>query len=452
MRNNLIERDLLYNWHPYTQMKDCEDMPPIPIKKAEGVKLFDYDGNSYYDTISSWWCNVHGHGHPAIVKAISDQVRSLEHVLFAGFTHEPAVGLAERLVKITPEGLTRVFYSDNGSTAVEVAMKMSFQYWLNSGLEGKTKFISLDRAYHGDTIGAMSVSGVDLYNKKFSPLFFDAFKAATPYCYRCPCAKEKGNCAIECLASLEGILKAHAPEVAALILEPILLGAGGMIIYPAEYLKGAARLAKEYDVHLILDEVAAGFGRTGKMFAAEHAGVSPDFMCISKGITSGYLPMGVTMTTNEVYEAFYDDHEKNKTFFHGHTYTANPVSCAAACASIDLFEEENTLEHVKDISTALTGFLESITDHPMVGDTRTIGTVAAIELVKDKKTGEPLDPKDRVGLSIYRQALEHGLLLRPLGDIIYLFLPLSVTTGELEDILTRTGDVLHGCAHKVRSG
>ncbi|MDP8298679.1 MAG: adenosylmethionine--8-amino-7-oxononanoate transaminase [Candidatus Tantalella remota] len=451
MRNDLIKRDLKYNWHPYTQMKDMEEMPPIPIKKAEGVKLFDYDGNFYYDTISSWWCNVHGHCHPAIVKAIKDQLGAVEHVLFAGFTHEPAVDLAERLVKITPEGLDRVFYSDNGSTAVEVAMKMSFQFWLNSGLKGKTKFVSLDRAYHGDTVGTMSVSGVDLYNKKFAPLFFDTFKAATPYCYRCPYGKEKGNCAVECLGSLEEILRVHSREVAALILEPILMGAGGMIIYPADYLAGAARLAEKYNVHLILDEVAAGFGRTGKMFACEHAGVTPDFMCISKGITSGYLPLGVTMTTSEVYEAFYDDHEKNKTFFHGHTYTANPVSCAAACASIDLFEAENTLGNVKNISTALNSFLEGIADHPMVGDTRTIGAVGAIELVKDPATGEPLDPKDRVGLSIYRQALKHNLLLRPLGDIIYLFLPLSVTPEELKDILSRTGDVLQSCVKEVRS-
>ena len=442
MNKNIIERDLKHNWHPYTQMKDCEDNPPIPIKRAEGIRLYDYDGNFYYDTISSWWCNVHGHNHPKIKKAINDQLDSLEHVLFAGFTHEPAVDLAEKLAEITPDGLTRIFYSDNGSTAVEVALKMSFQYWQNTGVNGKTKFLSLDRAYHGDTLGAMSVSGVDLYNKRFGALLFDSFKAPTPYCYRCPCGKEKDDCAIECLGLLDEILSAHAEEIAAVILEPILMGAGGMIIYPSAYLEGASRLAKKHNVHLILDEVATGFGRTGKMFACEHAGVVPDFMCISKGITSGYLPLGVTVTNDKVYNAFYDDYEKQKTFFHGHTYTANPVSCAAACASIDLFNEENTLKNVRQINSALNSFLEEVSAHPLVGDTRSIGAVGAIELVKDKETREPFGLEERVGSLIYKKGLEKGLLLRPLGNIVYFFLPLATTKEDLDDIFRRAGSVL----------
>ncbi len=286
--DNWIKRDLKLLWHPYTQMKDCHTLPPILIDKARGIKLYDNKGNFYYDTISSWWCNVHGHNHPGIKKAINKQLNSLEHVLFAGFTHKPAILLAERLISITPQNLTRVFFSDNGSTSVETALKMSFQYWQNAGrksrqMRGKKKFISLDYAYHGDTIGAMSVSGVDLFNKVFSPLFFSSFKVPSPYCYRCPMGKDRPSCNLECTGPLERLLRKRNSEIAAVILEPLVLAAGGMIVYPVEYLKKVERLTRRYNVHLILDEVATGFGRTGKMFACEYAGVKPDFMCLSKG-------------------------------------------------------------------------------------------------------------------------------------------------------------------------
>ena len=302
--NTWLKKDLKYNWHPYTQMKDCRRFPPILIEKAKGIRLYDNKGKVYYDTISSWWCNVHGHNHPEIKKAINNQLKKLDHILFAGFTHKPAIELAEKLVSITPSNLTKVFYSDNGSAAVETALKMSFQYWQNIGRKKKTKFLSLDSAYHGDTVGAMSVSGVDLFNKAFSPLFFKSFKAPSPYCYRCPVGGDKSTCSIECINSLEAILKKKSKEIAALILEPMVMAAGGMIIYPHTYLKGAARLAKKYNIHLILDEVASGFGRTGKMFACEHAKVKPDFICLSKGITSGYLPFAATLTTSKIYNVF----------------------------------------------------------------------------------------------------------------------------------------------------
>ena len=446
MKKELVEKDLRYVWHPYTQMKDCEEMPPIPIEKAYGIKLYDYDGNFYYDTISSWWCNVHGHNHPVIKSAIKKQLDSLEHVLFAGFTHKGAVELAERLIEITPESLTKVFYSDNGSTAVEAAMKMSFQYWQNTGKRGKVKFLSLDMAYHGDTLGSMSVSGVDLFNEKFKPLFFDSFKVPTPYCYRCALGKEKDTCAFECLSEMENVLKGHADEVSAIVIEPIMMGAGGMIVYPPEYLKGVSELAKKYKVHLIADEVAAGFGRTGKMFACEHAHVQPDFMCLSKGVTSGYLPMGVTLTTDEVFNAFYDDYDKVKTFYHGHTFTANPLSCAAAIASIDLFKEEGTLERVPEINEKLLSFLEEMSSLPMVGNIRSIGAVGAIELVKDKETKEPFAMSERIGLQVYKRGLEENLLLRPLGNVIYFFLPLCVKQDELSDIFHRASKVIHSIA------
>jgi len=443
MKEDLVKRDLKHVWHPYTQMKDCESMPPIPIARAEGIKLYDYNGNFYYDTISSWWCNVHGHNHPAIKSAIIEQLDSLEHVLFAGFTHKPAVELAERLVSITPENLTKVFYSDNGSTAVEIALKMSFQYWHNTGKSKKTKFLSLDRAYHGDTMGTMAISGVDLFNKKFEGFFFESYKAPTPYCYRCPCGKEKETCSIECLGKMEEVLKEKSDEIAAIVLEPILMGAGGMIIYPPEYLKGARDLADKYGTHLILDEVATGFGRTGKMFASEHAQVEPDFMCVSKGITSGTMPLSATLTTEEVFRAFYDDYDNLKTFYHGHTYTANPLACAAAVASIDLFEKEKTLNRVGSINIMIESFLEVMSVLPLVGDARCIGSVGAIELVKNKETKEPFDPSERMGLKIYKAGLKRNLLLRPLGDVIYFFLPLSSKTEEVDDIFYRAADVIH---------
>ena len=441
-KEELLKKDKAHIWHPYTQMKDCENMPPVPIVRAKGVELFDIDGNFYYDTISSWWCNVHGHCHPAIINAVKKQLDSFEHVLFAGFTHAPAVELSEKLAAIAPPGLTRVFFSDNGSTAVEVALKMSFQFWKNTGKKGKEKFLSLDLAYHGDTLGAMSVSGVGLYNRVFEPLFFDTYRAPTPYCYRCPVSKERESCSIDCLAKVEEILKKHSEEIAALILEPILMGAGGMIIYPAGYLKGIRELSSKYNVHLIADEVASGFGRTGKMFACEHAGIRPDLMCISKGVTSGYLPLAATLATDEIYNAFYADYKEMKTFYHGHTYTANPLACAAAVASLDLFEKEHTLRNVASINAALGSFLHDISDLPGVGDTRSIGAVGAIELVKDKDTKEPYGIEERVGLDIYRKGLENNLLLRPLGNVIYFFLPLCVTGPELKDIFRRTGKVL----------
>jgi len=302
-------------------MKDCRKLPPILIEKAKGMKLYDNKGNYYYDTISSWWCNVHGHNHPKIKEAINRQLYSLEHVLFAGFTHKTAILLAERLVSATPKNLTKVFFSDNGSTSVEIALKMSFQYWQNIGRRKKIKFISLDYGYHGDTIGTMSVSGVDLFNKVFSPLFFSSFKVPSPYCYRCPMGKERSSCKMECIRPLEEILRERNGEIAAIILEPLVLAAGGMIVYPLEYLKRVGELTKRYNVHLILDEVATGFGRTGKMFACEYAAIKPDFMCLSKGISAGYLPLGVTLTTDKVYRAFYADYDRKKTFYHGHTYT-----------------------------------------------------------------------------------------------------------------------------------
>jgi adenosylmethionine-8-amino-7-oxononanoate aminotransferase len=437
-----IKKDLQYIWHPYTQMKDCETLSPILIERARGAKLYDNKGNFYYDTISSWWCNVHGHNHPKIKAAIKKQLNSLEHILFAGFTHKPAILLAEKLVSITPKNLSKVFFSDNGSTAVEAALKMSFQYWRNTGQKNKTKFLSLDLAYHGDTIGALSVGGDTVFNKAFDALRFESFKVPSPYCYRCPLGKQRDSCNIDCIKPLESTLKKHKDKIAAIILEPLLMGAAGMIIYPVQYLKQAAELAKKYDVHLIADEVATGFGRTGKMFACQHASVQPDFICLSKAITSGTLPFAATLTTDKIYNAFYDDYEKFKTFYHGHTYTANPLGCATALASLEIFEEEKTLEKVKTLIPVLHNGLERFRPLNFVGDVRYIGMVGAIELVRDKKTKQLFDVKERIGRRIFQKGLKEHLILRPLGNVIYLFPPLSITKRQLTDILKKTFKVI----------
>ncbi len=442
--NRWIKKDLKHIWHPYTQMKDCRKWPPILIERAKGIKLYDNKGNFYYDTISSWWCNVHGHNHPKIKAAIKKQLNSLEHTLFAGFTHKPAVVLAERLVSITPKALTRVFFSDNGSTSVEIALKMSFQYWLNSGRKRKTKFVSLDLAYHGDTIGAMSVGGATVFNKAFDTLLFESFKVPTPYCYRCPVGKQRNRCNTDCIKPLETTLKKHKDKIAAVILEPLLMGAAGMIVYPVEYLKKTAELAKKCDVHLIADEVATGFGRTGKMFACEHADVQPDFMCLSKGITSGTLAFAATLTSEEIYNAFYDDYEKYKTFYHGHTYTANPLGCAAALASLEIFEREKTLEKIRTLIPVFHDGMERFRPLRFVGDVRYIGMVGAIELVKDKETKKPFDAAERIGQRTFQRGLKENLILRPLGNVIYLFLPLSITKSQLHEILGKTFKIVEG--------
>jgi len=438
--NKWIKKDLRYNWHPYTQMKDCKDSPPILIEKAKGIKLYDSEGKIYYDSISSWWCNIHGHNHPKIKGAIKKQLDKLEHVLFAGFTHKPAILLSERLISIAPDRLSKVFFSDNGSTAVETALKMSFQYWHNKGMKTKTKFVSSDYGYHGDTIGTMSISGVDLFNEIFKSIFFSSFKVPAPYCYRCPMKKKRSSCNIECIRPLENLLRKKHKRITALVLEPMVMAAGGMIIYPKEYLKRAASLTKEYKVHLILDEVATGFGRTGKMFACEHAKVKPDFMCLSKGITSGYLPLGATLTTKKIYNTFCGDIKK--TFYHGHTYTANPLACSAALASLEVFRKEKVLHKLNKKIRYFRKALKIFETLKLVGNVRTIGMIGALELVKNKKTKTPFNLKEKIGHKIYKEGLKAGIILRPLDNVIYFYLPLSIKRGEIKLILDKTANII----------
>ncbi|HEY3415446.1 MAG TPA: adenosylmethionine--8-amino-7-oxononanoate transaminase [Armatimonadota bacterium] len=432
-----LDTDLKYNWHPYTQMSTLRDDPPLLIERAKGLKLYDDHGEWYYDAISSWWCNVHGHGHPRLREAVHRQMAKLDHVLFGAVAHHPAIELAERLILLAPEGLTRVFYSDNGSTSVEVALKMSVQYWRNVGRPEKHAFVHLDHGYHGDTVGCMSVSGVDLFRDAFSPLLFPAYQVPTPYCYRCPEGCEPSRCGTACLGKLEALLREKADEIAGLILEPLLLGAGGMIVYPPSYLAGAARLATQYGVHLILDEVATGFGRTGTMFACEQAKVCPDFLCLSKGLTGGTLPLAATLTTEEVYDAFLGMPGSGKTFYHGHTYTGNPIGCALALASLDLFQDDRLLERMADTAPLLQAGMQRFTNLLYVGEARGIGMVAALELVRDTTTKEPLPTGDPLPARICREALRHHLFLRPIGNVIYLFLPQCATAEEVTDILHR---------------
>jgi adenosylmethionine-8-amino-7-oxononanoate transaminase len=456
LKVDLLELDRRYVWHPYTQMKDFEKDDPLFVDRADGVFLFDAQGRRYYDTISSWWCILHGHNHPRIKAAIRDQLDRLEHVHFASTTHEGAIRLAEKLVALTPDGLSRVFYSDNGSTACEVAIKMSFQYWKHMGETRRENFVSIERGYHGDTIGAMSLGGVSKFKGPFDALTFDSYRIPSPYCYRCPYeaklpAKSPNhqitksfNCSLECLGPLEKLLADKGNEIAGIILEPLLQAAGGMIVYPVQYLKRLAELVSHHRVHLILDEVATGFGRTGRMFALEHAGISPDFLCLSKGLTAGFIPMAATITTDDVYNAFYADYKEGRTFFHGHTFTGNPLSSAAALASLEVFEQENVLNGLQDKISALQFGMKRFEELPWVGDIRGIGMVAAVELVMDRRTRTAFPSEKRVGWMIYKEGLKKGLILRPLSDIVYLFLPLSVTVDQIEDILGRSFQVISG--------
>ncbi len=426
---NLVARDQRCIWHPYTQMKTAP--PPLPIVRGEGVYLITEDGRRILDGISSWWVNIHGHSHPRLNEALAAQARELEHVVFAGCTHPPAVELAERLVRILPPGLTRVFYSDNGSTAVEVALKLAVQYWRNQGRPERHRFITMHHAYHGDTVGAMSASEASLFTRPFAPLLFEVDRAASPYCYRCPVGLERRSCAIDCLGSLEAALERAGDTVAAVVVEPMLQAAGGMIVWPAEFLAGVRRLCDRFGVLLIADEVLTGFGRTGQLFACNHAGVVPDLICLSKALTAGYLPLAATVATEAIYEAFLSD-DRTRTFFHGHSYTANPLACRVACASLDLLEESGALDRVRRLEAQMRAALAPLAELPIVGDVRVIGGVGIVELVSDRASRRADGYLDEIGPRLAAAFLERGLLLRPLGHIVYFMPPYVITDDQAE--------------------
>ncbi len=404
----LADIDKRVLWHPFTQQQGWCEEEPLIIERGEGCTLFDTDGNAYLDGVSSLWCNVHGHGHPAIDRAVRAQLGKVAHTTMLGLSHPGAIELAQRLVDIAPPGLSRVFYSDNGSTAAEVALKMAFQYWRHRGEPGRNGFICLRDAYHGDTIGSVSVGGIDLFHSCFGPLLFESWQA------------EPGDA-----AGMAALLSRHAGQVAAVIVEPLVQGAAGILTHPEGYLAAVRALCDEHDVLLICDEVATGFGRTGTMFACEHEGVSPDLMCVAKGLTGGYLPLAATLATERIYEAFLGEHEELRTFFHGHTYTANPLACAAAIATLDVFERERTLDALQPKIALLADLLEEfVAPLRCVGEIRRRGFMVGIEL-----EGFPLAA--RMGHQVTRAARRRGAIVRPLGDVVVLMPPLAISEEEL---------------------
>jgi adenosylmethionine-8-amino-7-oxononanoate transaminase len=424
-------RDRRVLWHPFTQHRLwMEEEFPV-IVKGRGVHLYDSDGKKYIDGVSSLWCNVHGHGRREIDLAVKRQLGRVAHATSLGLSHPPAIELAERLVSIAPRGLTRVFFSDDGSTAVEAALKMAFQFWQQNGRPARTKFVTLEAGYHGDTVGAMSLGGVEAYHGLFKPLLFRTIKAPTTYAYRCDRAQTLADCGKHCIQDIEAILKTHAHEIAGLVVEPLVQGAGGMITQPRGFVTGLRHLCDRYGVLLIADEVMTGFGRTGRMFACDHEGVTPDLMAVSKGLTGGYLPLAATLATEKIFEGFLGDVRQSRSFCHGHTYTGNPLACAAALATLGVFDRERTLDRVQKTAHLFGNLLQDFYEIPSVGDVRLCGLVAGIELVADPAKKTPYPPEERRGHRVALEARRRGAILRPLGDVVVLMPPLSITPEEL---------------------
>ena len=424
-------------WHPFTQMRDyCREDHPV-IARGKGSYLYDTRGRRYLDGVSSLWVNVHGHRKAQIDHAIVAQVKKICHSTLLGLTNVPAILLAEQLLAAAPAGLTRVFYSDNGSTAVDIALKIAFQFLQQHrpATRRKQKFLSLVNAYHGDTIGSVSVGGIDLFHKIYHPLLFTTLRAPSPYCYRCPLDRSHPQCGLACLDALENILKKHSREIAAFIIEPLVQGAAGMLVFPAGYLKACREMCTRYNVLMIADEVAVGFGKTGTLFACEQEQVRPDLLCVAKGITGGTLPLAATLATEKIYRAFLGRTEDLKTFYHGHTYTGNPVACAAACASLAVFRDERVLEKLQPKIELLKNRLREFRNLKHVGDIRQCGFMVGIELVENTRTKKPYPLKKRMGHRVIRAALRHGVVIRPLGDVIILMPPLSISIKELECLL-----------------
>ena len=416
----IVTEDLKHIWHPCTQMKDHESLPLIPISRGKGVYLYDFDNNSYIDAISSWWVNIFGHVNEHISTRVKEQLDTLEHVLLAGFTHKPAVHLAEKLVNLTPKGLDKLFFADNGSSAVEVALKMSFHYHRNHG-ENRSLFLSLSNSYHGETIGALSVGDVELYKETYAPLLIS--------CIQTPVPKDQSEESVEeAIVELEKILEERGSEISAFIIEPLVQGAGYMHMYHPLYITQAKKVCEKHGVHLIADEIMVGFGRTGTMFACEQANVTPDFMTLSKGLTGGYLPLAVVMTTNEVYSAFYCDYNEHKAFLHSHSYTGNPLACSAALATLELFEASDVIGENRKKSAYILNKLEKFKILSNVKEVRQTGMITAIEL-------KGYTAEERIGLKVYQYGLDNGVLLRPLGHIVYFMPPYIITYEQIDKMI-----------------
>ncbi len=431
--DQLLALDRRHLWHPFTQMQVWPDDDPLIIAAAEGNYLVDDRGQRYLDGVSSLWVNVHGHRHPVIDNAIRAQLGRVAHSTLLGLTSEPAITLAARLAHVAPPGLSRVFYSDSGSTAVEIAVKMAYQYWRQRGRPEKQRFVALAEAYHGDTVGSVSIGGMELFHERFRDLLFPVERIPTPYAYRW---QGDGDCGAWCLAQAEKLFAQKNHTLAALVIEPLVQGAAGMLMQPPGFLARLAALCNKHDVLLICDEVATGFGRTGTLFAVEQENVRPDFLCLAKGITGGYLPLAATLTTDAVYEAFLGTVADKRTFFHGHTYTGNPLACAAANANLDVFEQERTLERIQPIIATLARQLRSVEAMPHVGEVRQRGLMVGIELVRDRKTKAEYAYGDRLGHRVCLALRKRGILLRPLGNVIVLMPPLSLTSDEAKTLCT----------------
>jgi adenosylmethionine-8-amino-7-oxononanoate aminotransferase len=427
--------DQQHLWHPFTPMRQWLESDPLVIVGGDGMHLIDSDGIRYLDGVSSLWCNVHGHRVPEINDAIQNQLEKIAHSTMLGLASEPAILLADRLMKIVPRELTKVFYSDAGATATEIAFKLAAQYWFNIGKSQKNEFVGFAEAYHGDTVGAMSIGRMPAFHRPYFPMLFKVHFAPTPYVYRHARFSDPQAVGRECLDALEWILREHHERIAAVCIEPVVQGAGGMIVQPDGFLRGVRELASRYDVLLIADEVATGLGRTGRMFACEHEGVSPDLMCVAKGISAGYLPLAATFATRKIFDAFLGEPWEGKTFYHGHTYTGNPLACAAALASLDLFEKNDLVREVQSKSVKLAGMLEKLRSLPHVGEIRQKGFMVGMELVADRRTKEPFDPKRRVGAEVCMKLRSHGVILRPLGDVVVMMPPPAMGLGDLGTIV-----------------
>jgi adenosylmethionine---8-amino-7-oxononanoate aminotransferase len=438
--DTLTQRDLNVLWHPCTQMRDHETVPLIPIQRGHGVWLQDYDGKRYLDAISSWWVNLFGHANPRISNAIAQQAANLEHVLLAGFTHEPVISLSERLLRLAPAGLGRCFYADSGSAAVEIALKMSFHYWQNQGHHERTRFISLSNSYHGETLGALSVGDVALYKKTYQPLLIDNIIVPSPDCYQREPGSSWEQHSTRMFAAMEQALERHAETTCAVIVEPLVQCAGAMRMYHPSYLRLLRRACDKYRVHLIADEIAVGFGRTGSLFACEQAGISPDFLCLGKGLTGGYLPLSVCLTTDAIYQTFYADYLELKAFLHSHSYTGNPLACAAALATLDIFEQDNVIEQNKMLAAYMAQACAPLQEHAHIAEIRQTGMILALEMVADKASRSPYPWQQRRGLQVYRHALANGVLLRPLGDVVYFMPPYVITEDEIGMLANAAGD------------
>lgn len=441
---NFQEKDLKYIWHPCSQMKDYEKFPPIVVESGKGVFLKDMEGKEYLDAVSSWWVNLFGHANQRINDALYKQANTLEHVIFANFSHKPAINLCEKIVSLTPNRLEKVFFGDNGSSAIEIALKLSFQYHQQIGKTKKTKFVNITDAYHGETIGALSIGDMDLYSKIYKPILLDTITVKGPDCFRCEFNKHRDTCNGECFVHMEECIDKIHEEVTAIVVEPMVQCAAGMKIYSPKYLVKLRELCDKYDINLIADEIAVGFGRTGKMFACEHANISPDIMCLSKGLTAGYMPLSLVLMSNKIYDAFYDEYSTMKAFLHSHSYSGNPLGCAVANETLNIFEDEDIINKNKLKSEYLRNKVESVLkDIPYVGEYRQIGMIGAIELVKNKETKEAFESEKRVGYNIYKIALEKGVLLRALGNIIYFMPPYVISEDEIDFMVNTARDSIN---------